>query len=315
MELTVNKIKIVRYKDKIIIMAKSNKAIFLFASFLMLSCNHNYQQLSTEFIRNLPDSCEFLVQLDNESEHTVYYKSKKHPQLYCYDVETEETENIILPKVDEYLGTPQEIGAGKENIIIVYMDEESLSQSFSDDTHVGVQIYSLETRSFKEFTTCNGYVFNEGKKQLACTTFFVDKYGDGTCTDETFDFDGKLLSSKEFEVADYVEVPTGTLAAREKEREAAEEQQAQSTNFYTQSRPTTRYYCELCGYESKSTQELLSNHCLRNRERPGYHKLYEGGEKEWYSCRYCGKQFKSIKEMTWNGCLRREMGMRHAPAL
>ena len=32
------------------------------------SCKNDYAKLSTEFIRNLPDSCEFLVQVDNDAE-------------------------------------------------------------------------------------------------------------------------------------------------------------------------------------------------------------------------------------------------------
>ena len=64
-----------------------------FAAIVLFSCKKDYQKASTEFIRNLPDSCEFLIAVDNDAEHLVYYKEPQNkcarsriPRLcpYCY---------------------------------------------------------------------------------------------------------------------------------------------------------------------------------------------------------------------------------------
>lgn len=88
--------------------------------FVMTSCKKDYQKLSTEFIRNLPDSCEFLVQDENEVEHLVYYKEPKNTAFYCYNIENDNIEEIKIPEVHEAYGTPIGIGGGKENIVVGY---------------------------------------------------------------------------------------------------------------------------------------------------------------------------------------------------
>ena len=125
------------------------------------------------------------------------------------------------------------------------------------------------------------------------------------------------------------EVPTGTLAAREREAQQEEERAIQRNNSlfnYNQS-SQPHFYCELCGAEYSNPKDLLNNSCLKNKvgSTIGRHVLYEGGEKSIYTCRYCGeksiytcrycgKQYSSIKDMVFNSCPRREFGEKHAPA-
>jgi len=294
----------------------SSLLLLIGVSMLMVSCKKDYQKMSVEFIHNLPDTCVFLTQVDNDAEHLVYYKGSNCNQFYCYTAETDKVEEIKCPKVEEYYGLPQNIGAGKENIIIGYMMDDSQGEA-TIDNNASVQIYNLKTRSFKEFTTCNTIEFDYGKNQLLCQTFDTNKYGDGSRIDEIYDFDGKMLSNNEVEIADFEEVPSGTLAAREQEALEQERiEQQQSVGNYN--RPArTLYYCELCGEEYTNVQDLLNNGCLRNKmgSTLGHHKLYEGSIKSVYTCRYCGKEYSSIKDMVFNSCLRRGGGERHVPAL
>ena len=288
---------------------------FVCVTLLVVSCKKDYQRVSTEFIRNLPDTCEFLTQVENESEHLVYYKGINCNQFYCYNAEMDKVEEINCPKVEEGYGIPLRIGAGKENIMVGYMDEEVLSKGATIYSNACVQIYNLKTRSFKEFTTCNSIEFDNGKNQLLCLTFDTNKYGDGSRTDEIFDFDGKMLSKKEVEVSEFEEVPTGTLAAREEAE--MEEERARQNNSFSNSNQTSqpRYYCELCGLDFYDVKTLLENNCTRNNFGRGHHVLYEGGEKSEYTCRYCGQQFPDIRLMVSNVCSRRGSGEKHVPAL
>ena len=68
--------------------------------FAMTSCNKNYQKMTTEFVRNLPDTCELLIQVDNDAEHLVYYISQRKDAFYCYNAELDNKETIIVPKGD-----------------------------------------------------------------------------------------------------------------------------------------------------------------------------------------------------------------------
>lgn len=203
-----------------------------FAALVLTSCKKDYQKLSTEYIRNLPDSCEFLVQVENEVEHLVYYKEVRNDVFYCYNLDTENREEIKVPKVEQYLGKPNAIGAGSENIAIVYME---YGGSFEDTPtlfgHGCVQLYNLKTRSFKKLMEANFCKADNGKKQLTCSIVDTDRYGDGTRTDELYDFDGNLLSKNEVELEQYNVVPTGTLAAREQAR-IAQEQQANRLSLW-----------------------------------------------------------------------------------
>ena len=181
-------------------------SIIAVSIFAMTSCKKDYQKLSTEFIRNLPDSCEFLVQVENDVEHLVYYKEPGNTAFFCYNLENDNVEEIKLPKVHEAYGTPIGIGGGKENIVVGYTTikyNEILGTSMYDQACI--QIYNLKTRSFKEFLTCNGCVIDTGKKEMICVTLDVNKYGEGSRLSEIFDFDGNSISKKEEEVSGYEE--------------------------------------------------------------------------------------------------------------
>ena len=288
--------------------------MFGFAIFVTTSCKKDYQSLSLEFIRNLPDTCEFLTQTNCDTEHLVYYKGIKCDHFFCYVAETDNVEVINCPRVEDFYGSPLYIGAGKENIMIGYT-EHDLQGGATVYSNACIQVYNLKTRTFKEFATCNSIEYENGKRQMTCIYLETDRYGDGTRTDEIYDFDGNLLSKKEIEVVDYEEVPPGTLAAREQEALEQERIEQQSVGNYNQP-ARNLYYCELCGEEYTNVQDLLNNRCLRNKmgSTLGYHKLYEGSIKSVYTCRYCGKEYSSIKDMVFNSCLRRGGGERHVPA-
>ena len=272
----------------------------------MVSCKKDYQKLSTDFIRNLPDTCALLVQVENEAEHLVYYKGQSINQFFRYNAEAQKTETIDIPVVDGYDAPVTIIGAGKENILIGHnaivddSDDPDLPQAY-------VQLYDLKTLGFKKFTTCNWYEFDEGTKQLSCFSYDVDRYGDGKRTTHIYDFDGNLLSKKDVEVCDLKEVPAGTLAAK---RQSAS--QAVST-YYEQTR-TPHYYCALCGAKFNTVRDVTNNTCPR-RGVGEKHILYEGSEKEQYACKYCGAQFPTIRDLTFNHCNKNPVGKRHVPAL
>lgn len=219
---------------------------FLFVVLAIASCKKDYQKLSTEYIRNLPDTCEFLCQVENEVEHLVYYKGTGNNIIYCYNFETETNEEIMVPKAEIITSIPIAFGAGNENILVIYSDVEE-NQSPTVYSNSCVHIYNLKTRSFKELLSCNGCVVDQGKKQLTCYYFETDRYGEGTRTDEVYDFDGKMISKKEVEVIDYEVVPDGTLAAKEQAR-IAKEQQANRLSLWE---------CILCNERipSKGTPE------------------------------------------------------------
>lgn len=203
-----------------------------FAALVLTSCKKDYQKLSTEFIRNLSDSCEFLVQVENDVEHLVYYKEVRNDVFYCYNLDTENREEIIVPKVEQYLGKPVAIGAGSENIAIVYMEYgTSFDNTPTLYDHGCVLLYNLKTRSFKQLLEANVCKADNGKKQLMCYNLDTDRYGDGTRTDELYDYDGNLISKSEVELEQYNVVPTGTLAAREQAR-ITQEQQANRLSLW-----------------------------------------------------------------------------------
>ena len=288
-----------------------------FAAIVLFSCKKDYQKASTEFIRNLPDSCEFLIAVDNDSEHLVYYKEPQNKVFFCYNVETESLEEINVPEAESQDCIPIAIGAGADHILVAYSDIDDIN-SASFYSAAEVQTYNLKTLAFNKLLECDGCVVDNGKKQVTCYTFETDRYGDGTRIDEVYDYDGKLLSKKEVEVINDEEVPTGTLAAREREAQQEEERAKQANNniFHFSQSSQPHYYCELCGAIFSNPKDLLYNSCLRNKvgSTIGHHVLYEGGEKSIYTCRYCGKQYSSIKDMVFNSCPRREFGERHAPA-
>ena len=291
--------------------------VIAFASILLSSCKNDYQRMSTEFIRSLPDSCEFLIAVDNEAEHLVYYRGPQTKSFFCYNVETESVEEINVPEAESPDCVPIAMGAGIDHILVAYSDIDNISSaSFYSDAQV--QMYNLKTQTFNKLLECDGCVVDNGKKQVTCYTFDTNRYGDGTRIDEVYDYDGKPLSKKEVEVINNEEVPTGTLAAREREAQQEEERAKQIRNSFFNSNQSSQphYYCELCGAKFSNPKDLLNNSCLKNKVgmNIGYHVLYEGGEKNIYTCRYCGKQYSSIKDMVYNSCPRREFGERHAPA-
>jgi len=229
----------------------------VYATSMMVSCKKDYQKLSTEFIRNLPDSCELLVQVENEAEHLVYYQGQSIDEFFCYNAETEKSESIVIPRVDGYDAPISIIGAGKENIMVGHnatIEDGDLPSAY-------VQLYDLKTQEFKKFTTCNWYDVDEGTKQLSCFSYDVDRYGDGKRTTDIYDFDGNLLSKKDVEVCNFKEVPPGTLAARqlEKERQAAQ-QQASSMRV-----EQTEYICRYCGVKTYSLGSLIHGYCPKTR--------------------------------------------------
>ena len=288
-----------------------------FAAIVLFSCKKDYQKASTEFIRNLPDSCEFLIAVDNDAEHLVYYKEPQNKVFFCYNVETESVEEINVPEAESPDCVPIAMGAGIDHILVAYSDIDNIS-SASFYSVAQVQMYNLKTQTFNKLLECDGCVVDNGKKQITCYSFETDRYGDGTRIDEVYDYDGKLLSKNEVEVINDEEVPTGTLAAREREAQQEEERAIQRNNSYFNYNQSSQphFYCELCGAEYSNPKDLLNNSCLKNRvgSTIGHHVLYEGGEKSIYTCRYCGKQYSSIKDMVFNSCPRREFGEKHAPA-
>lgn len=264
---------------------------------LNVSCKKDYQKLSMEFIRNLPDTCELMVQVENEVDHFVYYKSQRQDAFFRYNLETEDIEIITIPKLEG--AKAYNIGVGKENILIGHKENENDTVG----SHVHIQLYNLQTLTFKKFTTCNWYKFYEGTKQVACFTYNTDIFGDGSCTIDTYDFDGNLLTKKDTEVSRYKEVPSGTLAARR-----------QATSAVFKQSNTPYYYCQLCGAEFNTVRDVTNNTCPR-RGFGEKHILYEGSEKEQYACKFCGAQFRTIRSMTFNTCPRRGHGEKHIPAL
>ena len=191
-------------------------SIILGTVFSITSCKKDYAKLSTEFIRNLPDSCEFLVQVDNDAEHLVYFKSQRKDMFYCYDVEKDQTDLIQVPQTD--LPNPKHIGAGNNTILIGYKDHKDGDILEIDDMNYAKAVimkYDIITRKFQEFVTCNDFEFNYNTKQLFTTYYGVDRYGDGTREDNTYDFDGKLLSNKEVEISNYQEVAAGTNSEKQ----------------------------------------------------------------------------------------------------
>lgn len=291
--------------------------VIAFALILLSSCKNDYQRMSTEFIRSLPDSCEFLIAVDNEAEHLVYYRGPQTKSFFCYNVETESVEEINVPEAESPDCVPIAMGAGIDHILVAYSDIDTISSaSFYSDAQV--QMYNLKTQTFNKLLECDGCVVDNGKKQVTCYTFDTNRYGDGTRIDEVYDYDGKLLSKNEVEVINDEEVPTGTLAAREREAQQEEERAIQRNNSFFNYNQSSQphFYCELCGAEYSNPKDLLNNSCLKNKvgSTIGRHVLYEGGEKSIYTCRYCGKQYSSIKDMVFNSCPRREFGEKHAPA-
>ena len=217
----------------------------------MVSCKKDYQKLSTEFIRNMPDTCVLLAQVENEAEHLVYYEGQNIGVFFRYDAETEKTETIEIPTVNGYDAPVSIIGAGKEGILIGYnavaddSDDPDLPQAY-------VQSYDFKTQRFKKFVTCNWYEVDEGTKQLSCFIFDVDRYGDGKCTTDIYDFDGNLLSKKDVEVCNLKEVPAGTLAAKRR----AAERQTVSVQI-----EQSDYICRYCGLKTSSLGSLIHGYC------------------------------------------------------
>ena len=227
------------------------------ATGMMVSCKKDYQKLSTEFIRNLPDSCELLVQVENDAEHLVYYKGASTDLFFCYNAETDKSENIVIPTVDGFDAPVSIIGAGKGIIMVGH----NANIGDGDLPKAYLQLYDLKTQGFKKFTICNWYEYDEGTKQLSCFSYDVDRYGDGKRTTDIYDFDGNLLSKKDVEVCNFEEVPPGTLAARqlEKERQAA---QRQAASMRTEQ---TEYICRFCGTKTLSLGTLIHGYCPKTR--------------------------------------------------
>lgn len=170
--------------------------------FAMTSCNKNYQKMTTEFVRNLPDTCELLVQVDNEAEHLVYYKSQRKDAFYCYNAELDNKETINVPEGEDD-GNADFIGAGEKNILVGYNIKGEVDPLIAKKS---IQLYDPRTRSFKSFILCNDIYFDQGTKDITCVRYETDRYGTGTKIEEVYDFDGKLLKSKEVEVSDFEEV-------------------------------------------------------------------------------------------------------------
>ena len=263
----------------------------------MVSCKKDYQKLSIDFIRNLPDTCTLLVQVENEAEHLVYYKGQSIDMFFCYNAETEKSESIVIPVVEGYDAPVSIIGAGKESIMIGHnanIKDDDLPQAY-------VKLYDLKTQGFKKFTTCNWYEFDEGTKQLSCFSYNVDRYGDGKRTTDIYDFDGNLLSKKNEEVCSLNEVSAGTLAAKR--------QASNSIAIGSQ-----RYYCVVCGADFGSIRDLTSGFCAK-KSHGGKHELYEGTVKDQYTCKFCGVNSSTIKYLTSGFCNKNPYGKMHVPAL
>lgn len=194
-------------------------SVFIGVALIITSCRKDYQKLSTEFVRNLPDSCEFLLQVDNDAEHLVYYKLKHNKDaFFCYNTTTNQVEIISVPEID--LPTPKNIGAGEKSIMIGYKDRNDEDILSTDEMLYGNSVimkYDIKTRKFQKFIDCSDFHFDNNAKQILLVTYDIDRYGGGSRTDDVYDFDGKLLTSKEVEVFDFQEVESGTNAAKQKE--------------------------------------------------------------------------------------------------
>ena len=95
------------------------------------------------------------------------------------------------------------IGAGEKNILVGYNTEGEGDPLIAT---VSIQLYDLKTRSFRSFILCNDIYVDLGTKDITCIGYDTDRYGTGIKKEETYDFDGKLLKSKEVEVSDFEEV-------------------------------------------------------------------------------------------------------------
>lgn len=167
--------------------------VFVFVIFVTVSCKKDYQKLSTEFIRNLPDSCELLAKIDSEQEHIVYYKDQNGKNFYCRDFENE-SNDTLSPKISDGLEI-KEILAGKENIMVC------ASQFDVEVQLVEVYLYNFETRKFKRI----GDFENYENDSTACSICFyssieMPKQYKNIIKAQTFDYDGNLLHEEENEV-------------------------------------------------------------------------------------------------------------------
>jgi hypothetical protein len=81
-----------------------------------------------------------------------------------------------------------------------------------------------------------------------------------------------------------------------------------------------KYYCEYCGSSYSSVASLTSARCVKHPDgvSKGYHKLYEGSEKQQYVCKYCGTKNRTLRGLVHQRCTKHPKGTSkgyHAPAL
>lgn len=80
------------------------------------------------------------------------------------------------------------------------------------------------------------------------------------------------------------------------------------SKWMTQQKPETHFYCEYCGTELSSLEDLISNKCFNHPKGRGNHKLYEGIGKSSYICKYCGSSYKTLLTLTHNDCMKHPHG-------
>lgn len=217
--------------------------VFIIVSLMIIACKKDYQKSSTEFIRNLPDSCEFLAKIDSEQEHIVFYKIKNGKNFYCRDFENE-SNDTLSPKISDGLEI-KDILAGKENIMVC------ASQFDVEVQVVEVYLYNLETRKFKKIGDFD-YYENDSTARSICFFSSVEmpKLYKNIITAQTYDYDGNLLHEEENEV-DIPDYKDGESEVDYRNR-LAEEEQANKLSLWE---------CRLCHERVPSKGQPLRGGC------------------------------------------------------
>jgi len=71
----------------------------------------------------------------------------------------------------------------------------------------------------------------------------------------------------------------------------------------------TKFYCEYCGIDFPTIEELNSSTCDNHKfiNIEGSHKIYNGDDKTKLICRYCEQGFTSLQE-SFGTCLKHPNG-------
>ena len=201
-------------------------------SLSVVSCKKDYSKLTTDFIRNLSDSCEVLMKIDSEKEHLVYYKRTGDKSFYRYNVETEAVE-VIVADVSNGMEV-KDIFAGKENIIVC-------AHKWGDEYKQSAEVflYNVENQKFEKLEDCDYYESNTGSKTIACTSVMQMQRPPYARVEtiRVYDYDGKLI----------------------KEEEKEDEEARNSTAEYDDDddeNPSQVFYCDICKKRVMATEKF-----------------------------------------------------------